>query len=76
MASTKKLFGFDAATLESLAELVDSGKFPSEAEAVRTAIQVARCLQSQLTQGYTEVVVRNPKRNRERVVCLPKLVVK
>ena len=43
------------------------------ANTVRDSLQVARALQSQAQNGYTEVVVRNPETKEERVLVIPNL---
>jgi len=59
--------------LDSLEKLKEHARFDSLAEAVRNSLQVARALQQQKEQGYTEVVVRNPDSKEERVVVIPNL---
>jgi hypothetical protein len=43
------------------------------AEAVRESLQVSRALQTQAEQGFTELLVRNPKTGAERVIVIPSL---
>jgi hypothetical protein len=43
------------------------------ANAVRDSLQITRALQSQAEQGYTEIIVRNPETNEERVIVVPEL---
>jgi len=73
--TTKKrvVFTFDERSMESLESLKDQARFGSLAEAVRSSLQVARALQQQKDQGYTEVVVRNPETKEERVIVIPSL---
>jgi Arc/MetJ-type ribon-helix-helix transcriptional regulator len=72
MARSKRiLFSFDPRNERNLRELTEAGGFPTASDAVRDALTVARALQSQSQQGFTEVVVRNPATNQERVVVLP-----
>ena len=59
--------------LESLEKLTEQGRFGSMANTVRDSLQVARALQTQAQNGYTEVVVRNPETHEERVLVLPNL---
>lgn len=74
MAKSKRvLFTFDPRNYNNLRELTDSGGFPSASDAVRDALNVARALQAQAQQGFTEVLVRNPKTSQERVLVLPSL---
>jgi hypothetical protein len=74
MAKTKRVvFSFDERSLESLQKLTDQGRFSSMADTVRESLQISRALQGQAQQGYTEVVVRNPETNEERVLVIPTL---
>jgi hypothetical protein len=71
--SKRVLFTFDPRNYNNLRELTDSGGFPSASDAVRDALHVARALQAQAQQGFTEFLVRNPKTGQERVLVLPSL---
>ena len=74
MAKTRRVvFSFDERSLESLQKLTEQGKFSSMADTVRESLQINRALQSQAQQGFTEVVVRNPETNKERVLVIPNL---
>jgi len=67
------VFSFDERSLESLEKLTQQGRFSSMADTVRESLQISRALQSQARQGFTEVVVRNPETNEERVLVIPTL---
>ncbi len=72
MGRTKRVvFSFDERSLESLEDLTAQGRFPSMAETVRESLQVRRALQSQTEQGFSEIVVRNPKTKEERIIVIP-----
>lgn len=72
--STRRVvFSFDPRSLESLEKLTAEGQFSSMADTVRESLQISRALQSQANQGFTEVVVRNPTTNEERVLVIPTL---
>jgi Arc/MetJ-type ribon-helix-helix transcriptional regulator len=74
MAKTRRVvFSFDERSLESLEKLTEQGRFSSMADTVRESLQISRALQSQANQGFTEVVVRNPESNEERVIVIPNL---
>jgi Arc/MetJ-type ribon-helix-helix transcriptional regulator len=75
MAKTTKrvVFSFDERSLESLEKLTEQGRFSSMADTVRESLQISRALQSQANQGFTEVLVRNPETNEERVLVIPTL---
>jgi hypothetical protein len=44
------------------------------ADTVRESLQITRALQSQAGKGFTEVLVRNPETNEERVLVIPTLL--
>jgi len=67
------VFSFDERSLESLEKLTQQGRFSSMADTVRESLQISRALQSQAGQGFTEVLVRNPETNEERVLVIPTL---
>ena len=71
--SRRVVFTFDERSFESLEKLTEQGRTGSMAHTVRDSLQVARALQSQAQNGYTEVVVRNPETNEERVLVIPNL---
>lgn len=73
MNKKRVVFTFDERSLDSLEKLKEQARFDSLADAVRSSLQVARALQQQKEQGYTEVVVRNPDSKEERVVVIPNL---
>ena len=74
MPKTRRVvFSFDERSLDSLERLTEQGHFSSMGETVRESLQIARALQSQATQGFTEVVVRNPETGEERVMVIPNL---
>ncbi len=72
MAKTKRVvFSFDERSLESLEKMTEQGRYPSMASAVKDSLQVNRALQSQANQGFTELLVRNPETNEERIIIIP-----
>jgi Arc/MetJ-type ribon-helix-helix transcriptional regulator len=74
MAKAQRVvFSFDERSLESLQQMRERGRFSSMAEAVRESLQTSRALQAQAEQGYTELLVRNPKTGEERVLVIPTL---
>jgi Arc/MetJ-type ribon-helix-helix transcriptional regulator len=75
MPKTRRVvFTFDERSLESLKRMTDQGRYPSMANAVKDSLQISRALQNQAEQGYTEIIVRNPETNEERVIVVPNLV--
>jgi hypothetical protein len=74
MAKTQRVvFSFDERSLEGLQKIKEQGRFASMGEAVRESLQISRALQSQATQGFSEIVVRNPETKEERVIVIPTL---
>lgn len=71
--SRRVVFSFDERSLESLEKLTAQGRFSSMADTVRESLQISRALQSQAGQGFTEILVRNPETNQERVLVIPTL---
>jgi Arc/MetJ-type ribon-helix-helix transcriptional regulator len=71
--SRRVVFSFDERSLESLEKLTAQGRFSSMADTVRESLQISRALQSQAGQGFTEILVRNPETNEERVLVIPTL---
>jgi len=71
--SRRVVFSFDERSLESLEKLTEQGRFSSMADTVRESLQISRALQSQAGQGFTEILVRNPDTNEERVLVIPTL---
>ena len=47
--------------------------FSSPEEPARCALEISRALQTQAQQGFTEVIVRNPETDEERVLVIPTL---
>lgn len=74
MAITHRVvFSFNERSLESLRNLTKDGGFASMADTVRESLQISRALLAQGQQGFTEVIVRNPKTDEERVLVIPNL---
>ncbi len=74
MAKTRRVvFSFDERSLESLEKLTEQGRFSSMADTVRESLQISRALLGQAQRGFTEVIVRNPETNEERVLVIPAL---
>lgn len=75
-ATKRVVFSFDERSLESLEKLTKQGRFSSMADTVRESLQISRALQSQANQGFTEVLVRNPETNEEKILVIPTLQAK
>lgn len=66
-------FNFDPRSLDSLKKLTEQENFSSMAETVRQSLQITCTLQAQARQGFTEVIIRNPDTDEERVLVIPTL---
>jgi hypothetical protein len=74
MAKTQRVvFSFDERSYDSLQQIKDRGRFSSMGEVVKESLQISRALQSQASQGFSEIVVRNPETKEERVIVVPNL---
>ena len=73
MAAQRVVLTFDANSLDSLKQLQERGEFSSIGTAVREAVQLSEVLQEQVDDGFTEVVLRNPKTNQEKTLVIPSL---
>lgn len=75
MAKTKKrvVFSFDDRSFDSLERLTKQGRYGSMAETVRDSLQISRALQGQASEGFTEIVVRKPGTDEERILVVPTL---
>jgi hypothetical protein len=67
------VFTFDESSLDSLKQVQERGAFNSMGTAVREAVQVSEVLQDQAGQGFTELVLRNPKTSQEKTIIIPSL---
>ena len=74
MAAKKKMrivFTFDEESLASLEEIKDDGNYSCFAETVRESLQITRSLQKLAKRGYSEIIVRDPKTEDERLLIIP-----
>ena len=69
--SKRILFTFDPRSQHNLRKFTDLGGFPSASDAVRDALRFSRAIQEQESLGFTEVLVRNPITNQEKVIVPP-----
>jgi hypothetical protein len=74
MATKRRVvFTFDERSLSSLEEITQKARFSSLGDTVKESLQVSRAIQQQAEDGFTEVVVRNPKTGKEKVILVPNL---
>jgi len=67
------VFTFDESSLDSLKQVQEKGDFASMGTAVREAVQISEVLQEQAADGFTELILRNPKTNQEKTIIIPSL---
>ena len=67
------VFSFDDRSLASLEQVKEKGSFQSLGTAVRESIQINQVLHDEASEGFTEVVVRNPKTRQEKTLIIPSL---
>ena len=66
--SKKVVFTFEAESFPSLEKLQEDGDYPSLAETVKDSLKILWAVQKQTKQGYTELIVRNPNTDTEKLV--------
>lgn len=71
--SKRVAFTFDDHSVRTLEQMTQEGRFSSMADTVRESLQISRALQTQARRGFTEIVMRNPETQQERVVIVPRL---
>ena len=71
--SQKVVFTFDDASLASLNDIKEKMGFSSLGSAVRDSIDVSETLQDEVENGFTEIIVKNPKTNEEKTIVIPSL---
>jgi hypothetical protein len=71
--SKRIVFTFDDKSIDSLEQVKEKGRFTSLGTAVRESIQINQELQDQASEGFSEVVVRNPKTKQEKTIVIPSL---
>ncbi len=57
----------------SLEAVKTKGRFSSLGAAVRESILVNEVLHNQMAEGFTEVLVRNPKTKQEKTIVIPSM---
>lgn len=74
MSEKKRVaFTFDGPGFNMLQNTTQSGGYSTAGEAIRDSLGTYNALQEQVSEGYSEVVVRNPETGAERVLIVPGL---
>ena len=66
--SKRVVFTFEAESFSSLEKLQEDGDYPSLAETVKDSLKIMRTIQQGAKQGYTELIVRNPSTDIEKLI--------
>jgi hypothetical protein len=65
---TRVIFDFDEENLEVLRRMTNQFQFEDMGETVRQSLRVVFALREQAKEGYTQVVVRNPSTQGEKIL--------
>ena len=68
MKHKKVIFTFEPESLSALEKLQEDGDYSSLADTVKDSLQILWVLQKEAKQGYTELIVRNPNTDTEKVI--------
>ena len=68
---TRIVFTFDEQSLAGLEDIKDDGNYACFAETVRDSLQITRSLQKLAKKGYSEIIVRDPETENERLLIIP-----
>ena len=66
--SKRVVFTFEAESFSALEKLQEDGDYPSLAETVKDSLKIMRTLQQHAKRGYTELIVRTPNTDTEKLV--------
>ena len=64
----KVVFTFEPESLAALEEMQARGGYASLAETVKDSLQILWAIQKGAKQGYTELILRNPDTDNEKIV--------
>lgn len=70
MSSTDRqvVFDFDDGSLRTLQQMTSDGGYKDMADCLRESLQITRAMQTQAQEGFTQVILRNPRTGGECVV--------
>lgn len=68
MNHKRVIFTFAPESLSALEQIQERGGYASLAETVKDSLQILWAIQKGAKQGYTELILRNPKTDSEKVV--------
>ena len=64
-------FTFDSPSFRTLVNMKTKGQYATLGEPVRDAIRVLASIKKQASNGYSEVILRNPRTGREMLLAIP-----
>ncbi|KQR33139.1 hypothetical protein [Deinococcus sp. Leaf326] len=70
---TTVLFMFDDGSFGALSQMTTEGNYADPADTLRESLQINATFMTQAKQGFTEVIVRNPRTGDERTLEIPRL---
>lgn len=71
---TDLILTFDDGSLTTLTQMTAEGAYADPADTLHESLQINATFMTQAKQGFSEVIVRNPRTGDERVVEIPRLV--
>ena len=74
MATKEKIrvvFTFEERGLAALEEMTADGNYSCLAETVRDSLTITRALQTHAKKGYSQIIVRDPVTEEERLLIIP-----
>ena len=75
MAKTKRLNTvYSKSEMAMIQRITEAGSFITMSEAVRNSLKLVDALQQQAAMGFTEIVLRNPETQAEKVVLIPLVI--
>lgn len=68
MKRQKVIFSFAPESLSALEDIQETGGYATLADTVKDSLKIMWTIQNLAKEGYTELIVRNPKTDNERLV--------
>ena len=65
------VFTFEERGLVGLEEITEDGNYSCLAETVHDSLQITRSLQNLAKRGYSQIIVRDPVPEEERLLMIP-----
>jgi len=67
------VFTFDEDSIRTLEEMTEEGQYSCMAECVKESLQITQLFSGLARKGFTQVVMRRPGSDTERVLVVPRL---